>query len=108
MEEKESKPFTVQVDRDMCQTAATCLAYQVYELDDEEKAVLLTKNGLNSDDPGNPLTTPDGTVSITDLANDTGRTPEETQELVMESAIDCPFNAIIVKDEDGNQLWPLL
>lgn len=99
-------PATVMVDRDMCQTAATCLAYHVYELDDESKAVLLTKNGSNSDEPDNELAI-DGEVAIKDLKNPDNRSLEEMQALVLESAKACPFNAIIVKDADGNQIWPV-
>ena len=32
---------------------------------------------------------------------------EEMRELVLESAKICPFNAIIVKDAEGNVIWPL-
>lgn len=101
-------PFEVGVDREMCQSAATCLAYQVYELDDESKAVLLTKNGLNSDDPQNPLTTEKGFVKVEDLLNGTKMNLAEMQELVLESAKACPFNAIIVKNASGEVLWPQL
>jgi ferredoxin len=86
----------------------TCLAWNIYELDDESKAVLLTNNGSNSDEPSNPLTTADGTVLVTDLLNTEDVALEEMQARVLESAQICPFNAIIVKDAEGNQIWPLL
>jgi ferredoxin len=98
--------FSIGVDRDLCQTAATCLAYDFYELDDEAKAVLLTKNGLNSDAPDNELVT-DGFVKISDLMP----IPDDisvAQKKALDSALACPFNAIIVKDKDGQQLWPPL
>lgn len=98
---------SVRVDRDLCQTAATCLAFNVYELDDEAKAVLLTKNGRNSDDPGNPLTNSTGEVLVDDLLNEDGKTRQEMQEVLLESAKACPFNAIIVTDDNGNQVWPI-
>lgn len=98
-------PATVYVDREMCLAAATCLAYSIYELDDESKAVLLTKNGLNSDDPLNELAA-DGTVAIEDLVNPDSAGLEEMRALVLESAKSCPFNAIIVKDKEGNIIWP--
>ncbi|HSI20997.1 MAG TPA: ferredoxin [Verrucomicrobiae bacterium] len=104
---EEATPHSVFVDREMCQTAAICLAYHMYELDDEGKAVLLTNNGQNSDDETNPLRDMEGEVAISDLVNPDGRTPEEMQRLVLESAKICPFNAIIVKDAEGNQIWPL-
>jgi ferredoxin len=86
----------------------TCLAWNIYELDDESKAVLLTKNGSNSDEPSNPLTATDGTVLVKDLLNTDDVSLEEMQERVLESAKICPFNAIIVKDAEGNQIWPEL
>ncbi|CAN5163661.1 hypothetical protein BH11PAT4_BH11PAT4_5010 [soil metagenome] len=101
-------PFSVQVDRELCQSAMTCLAWNIYELDDESKAVLLTTNGSNSDEPSNPLTDAEGTVLVTDLLNTESVDLAEMQTRVLESAQICPFNAIIVKDEAGNQIWPLL
>ena len=92
----------------MCQSAATCLAYQIYELDDESKAVLLTKNGLNSDDPSNPLASEDGYVKIDDLLNSQTNDLAEMRDLVLESAKACPFNAIIVKNAAGDVIWPIL
>ena len=100
-------PTSVSVDREMCQSAATCLAYNVYELDDESKAVLLTRNGLNSDDPSNPLATAEGSVLIEDLVNPHSANLAEMRDLVLESAKACPFNAIIVRDAEGKILWPL-
>ena len=96
----------VGVDRDLCQTAATCLAYNIYELDDESKAILLTANGSNSDEPGNEQATSDGYVTIDDLLNSGAISREEMQRMVLESAKSCPFNAIIVKDDQGNVIWP--
>lgn len=107
-EDTTQQPATVAVDREMCQTAATCLAFHIYELDDESKAVLLTKNGLNSDDPANPLTNAQGEVKMEDLLlSDSTTTIEQMRELVMESARACPFNAIIVRDAEGRQIYPL-
>ena len=83
------------------------MAYHIYELDDEAKAVLLTKNGSNSDDPNNVLATKDGFVQVEDLLNEDNKDIDEMRRMVLESAKICPFNAIIVKDKDGNQIWPL-
>ena len=102
-----NKPSSVAIDREMCLTAAVCLAYNIYELDDEAKAVLLTQNGLNSDDPTNVLATKDGYVKIEDLINPDSVSLEALRELVLESAKACPFNAIIVKDQNGKQIWPI-
>lgn len=98
---------SVHVNRSLCQTAAVCLAFHIYELDDEAKAVLLTKNGLNSDDPSNLLANAEGEVLVNDLKETDGKTFEEMQALVLESAKLCPFNAIVVKDKEGKQIWPL-
>ena len=99
--------YSVGVDREICQSAATCLAYRMYELDDEAKAVLLTKNGLNSDDPANPMRNEEGFVQIKNLVNEENLGTEEFQALVLESAQSCPFNAIILRDEQENQIWPV-
>jgi ferredoxin len=99
-------PASVGVDREMCQTAAVCLAYNIYELDDEAKAVLLTQNGLNSDEPKNVMATASGYVDIPDLVNPSSASLEEMQAMVLESAKACPFNAIIVKNAAGEILWP--
>ena len=104
MEPNPTDVASVGVDRDLCLTAAVCLAYGMYELDDEAKAVLLTNNGQNSDDPANPLAT-DGFVQVDSLADSTRG--EELRRKVMESAMACPFGAIIVRDDAGKQLWPL-
>lgn len=101
-------PHSVQVDREICQTAAICLAFNIYELDDEAKAVLLTNNGSNSDEPSNYLRTEDGAVKIVDLLNTDQKSLTEMQAMVLESAKLCPFNAIIVHDANGKQIWPPL
>lgn len=102
------KVHSLKVDRDACLTAASCLAYHFYELDDEAKAVILTKNGSNSDNATNPETNEDGLVEVENLPNPKNLTKEEMQELALESAMCCPFNAIIAYDKDGNQIWPEL
>ena len=110
MSEIESEPVvaTVRVDRELCQSAATCLAWNIYELDDESKAVLLTKNGSTSDEPDNVLRTEDGEVRVEDLLNNDNVDLTEMRARVLESAKSCPFNAIIVRDENGVQIWPRL
>jgi ferredoxin len=104
--EETSAPITqVTVDRDMCFSAASCLAYSIYELDDEAKAVILTKNGLNSDDPINELAE-NGTVAVESLRLTEDYTPEALQAMLLESAQSCPFGAIILHDSAGKQVWP--
>lgn len=97
---------SLRIDRDACLSAATCLAYSMYELDDESIAVLLTKNGLNSDSPGNPLCNPDGSIDIANLYNPKGLSAKALECYALESAQACPFSAIIALDENNRPLWP--
>lgn len=68
---------SVEVIRDLCIGAASCvaLAPETFELDPEAKAVVKQ-----------PL----------------GNTPDE----IIAAAQSCPVNAIIVKNKNGQQLWP--
>lgn len=68
----------VEIDRDLCIGAATCLgiAPDAFELDAENKAVL----------------------------KDAWKTVDA--ETIMMAAKSCPTLAIKVYDEDGNQIWP--
>jgi ferredoxin len=104
--EEEGVPYSVTIDREMCQTAAVCLAYHIYELDDLGKAVLLSKNGLTDDDRITMDDAMEQTVLVDDLVNPDGKSPEEMRKLVLESAKICPFHAIIVKDREGKTLYP--
>jgi len=74
---KGSEALKVVIDRDLCVGLVFCIsaAPTVFELDSEQKAVLL--------DPGS--------VSDTKL---------------MEAARSCPVDAIILKDKEGDQVYP--
>ena len=93
----------VKVDRDACQTAATCLMYQfsedktLYELDDDSIAVLKTKDGKAVSDEW---------VEIEDLAGYDAAKDKSLREILVDSAKSCAFNAIIVEDDDGKLVWP--
>lgn len=65
------------VDRDLCIGAASCIAVapDVFELDNENKAVV--KNPTGADD-----------------------------ETLLLAAQSCPTKAIILYDEEGNQIYP--
>lgn len=70
--------YKVQVVRDLCIGAASCLAVApaTYELDEERKAVVL-ENSMDGDDA------------------------------ILLSAQACPTKAVIITDaETGEQLWP--
>lgn len=70
--------LTITVDRDLCIGAASCVAVapKAYELDSEAKAIIL------------------------DTAS------EESEETLIDSARACPTAAIIIKDENGKQIFP--
>jgi len=67
----------VRVDRDLCIGVGNCVAYAptVFELDEENKAVVLD------------------TASVDD-------------DTLLEAAKSCPESAILVEDDEGNQLYP--
>jgi ferredoxin len=67
----------VRIDRNLCTGLGNCvaLAPDVFELDEEGKAVVL--------DP----------ASVDD-------------ETLLEAAESCPYDAIIVEDDEGNQVYP--
>jgi ferredoxin len=84
---------TLAIDRDQCIGAASCVAVysDVFEIDEEAKAVLKLKGG--------------STTSVkTDItALDVGSVDDDTLLLAAQS---CPTAAIYLYDEDGNQVFP--
>lgn len=92
----------VRVDRDACQTAATCLMFRLqaaqalYELDEESIAVLVKENGDKTSD----------WVELSDLAGYDAAADDKMREILLDSAKACPFNAIIVEDDEGVMIWP--
>ena len=67
----------VRVDRDSCIGVGNCVAYAptVFELDEENKAVVLDPTSVDDD-------------------------------TLLEAAKSCPESAILVEDDEGNQLYP--
>lgn len=67
----------VRVDRDLCIGVGNCVAYAptVFELDEENKAVVLDPTSVDDD-------------------------------TLLEAAKSCPESAILVADNEGNQLHP--
>lgn len=74
----DGKTLTVQVDRNLCIGAATCVAVapKMFTLDNEAKAVLLNSSN------------------------------EESFQGVMDAAKSCPVAAIMITDEQGNKVYP--
>jgi len=67
----------VRVDRELCIGVSNCVAIAptVFELDDENKAIVLDPASVN-------------------------------EQTILEAAESCPQDAIIVEDDEGNQLYP--
>lgn len=83
----------LEVRRDLCIGAASCVAVapSTFELDPENKAVLRRK----VPPPSSDMTTRE------DLEDET--VDDETLLLAAQS---CPTQAIILYDDDGNQIYP--
>lgn len=104
----------IRIDRDACQTAAICLQYQLaeteimYELDDDSLAVIKTRDAADSNKPdaAAPLADAEGWVDLKDVAGYDPANEEKMRTLALESAKNCPFNAIIVEDDNGAVVWP--
>ncbi len=77
MSEEKKKIARIEIDRELCIGAGTCVAMagEVFELDDENKAVI--KDPKGADDAS-----------------------------ILLAAQSCPTKAIKVFDEDGNQIYP--
>ncbi len=93
----------VKIDKDACQTAATCLQFQLsdektlYELDDDSIAVLKTKDGQAVGDEW---------VDIKELAGYDETKDVKMREILLDSAKACSFNAIVIEDDNGKVIWP--
>lgn len=79
------------IDRGLCIGAATCMAVmpESFELDGEDKAVLIRKDGSKSSD----------VTMVADLQDD-------NQEMLLMAAQSCPTQAIFLEDDDGEQVYP--
>jgi ferredoxin len=85
---------TLAIDRDQCIGAASCVAVypEVFEIDDEAKAVLKLRDG-------------DVTSERTEItALDVTSVDDDTLLLAAQS---CPTAAIYLYDENGTQVFPL-
>jgi ferredoxin len=83
----------IKVDRDLCIGAASCISVypEIYELDEEAKAVLLKK---------------DGTTTSDHTSIDLLKCEEIDDDKLLLSAQSCPTGAIFLYDESGSQVYP--
>ena len=81
------------VDRELCIGAASCVAVlpEVFRLDEEDKAVILRKDGVR-------------TSEKTDV--DMLEVSSVDDETLMLAAQSCPTLAIFLYDAEGNQVYP--
>lgn len=81
------------VDRDLCIGAASCIAVypQVFELDEDNKAVIMQKTGMRTSEKTDVSMLE---VSVVD------------DDLLLLAAQSCPTAAIYLFDEEGNQVYP--
>lgn len=93
-EGKKGKIVRLYVDRDLCIGAASCVVVypQVFEMDDENKAVMLLKDG--------------GKTS--EMTNVTALNVEELDDdMLLMAAQSCPTLAVFLYDGEGNQIYPI-
>lgn len=93
MAEAKKKILKMVVNRELCIGAASCVvnAPGVYELDGENKAVIMRKDGTKSSDSTERANLADGTVD---------------DDTLLAAAQSCPTKAIAIFDEDGKQVYP--
>ena len=80
----------IRVDREKCIGAASCVALlpQVFKLDPENKAVIHHKDGSDSLD----------WVDYVEI--------DAPADELIAAAESCPMLAIIIEDDNGNQIFP--
>lgn len=90
----EKKIKYLMIDRELCIGAASCVAVypEVFALDEENKAVILQKNGKRCSEK-----TDVDMLEVSSVDDDT---------LIL-AAQSCPTAAIYLYDAEGNQLFPV-
>lgn len=89
---KEPQIAKITVDRNLCIGAASCVAVApgVFELDAENKAVIMKNDGTADSGPVEYGVLRD-TIDF---------------DTLMLAAQSCPTKAIVLHDEEGNQIYP--
>lgn len=92
-DEQPKKIAKIVVNRDLCIGAGTCVASarEVFELDDENKAVILLKGGVKNSGP----------AQKSELQNE-----GVSDETLLAGAQSCPTAAIFLYDENDEQIFP--
>ncbi len=90
---KSPKIAKLRIDRDLCIGAASCVVVygEVFEMDDENKAVMRLKSGDTTSE----------LVHVSEL--NVEHIDDETLLLAAQS---CPTLAIFLYDAEGNQVYP--
>jgi ferredoxin len=93
MADVKKKIKKIVVNRDLCIAAASCVinAPGVFELDAENKAIILQKGDVKNSGPADRSNFTDGVVD---------------DDTLMAAAQSCPTRAIFVYDEDDKQVYP--
>ena len=87
------KIASIKVDRDVCIGAAPCVAAasSVFELDEEQKAVIKKKGGEKTSAQTGKTDLEDGVIG---------------DDVLLAAAQSCPVRAIYLYGEDGSQIFP--
>jgi len=93
MKNSKNEITKIVVDRNLCIGAASCIAVapDVFELDEENKAVIKIKNGGKKSEK----------AQRENLENEA-----VTDEILKLAAESCPTKAIFLYDEKGEQVYP--
>jgi ferredoxin len=88
-----SKIKYLMVDRELCIGAASCVSVypEVFQMDGEDKAVILQKNGIRTSEK-----TDVDLLEVSAVDDDT----------LLMAAQSCPTLAIFLYDENNNQVYP--
>lgn len=89
----QKKTGKIVVNRDLCIGASSCLisAGDVFELDGENKAIIKVSSGKEG---------------VSEAQKSELESTTITDEALLEAAQSCPTKAIILFDEDGEQIYP--
>lgn len=90
---KKGSISSLYVDRDLCIGAASCVVVypEVFEMDEENKAVMILKDGKRTSEM----------INVTAL-----NVEAVDDEMLLLAAQSCPTLAVFLFDDEGNQVYP--